>query len=129
MESLAKLALSLVGLIVLALPFAWLISEFTDKRWLRLLLGIATLTVGLVAADGFGNMGGQFEANSWFATNNTRLIDSAVSELERGHADKVLASLKQLQSQYHPNYENRSHFDTLVDQAINTMKSTTQPSP
>jgi hypothetical protein len=34
----------------------------------------------------------------------------------------VLASLKQLQDQYHPNYENRSHYDELVSQAATQMK-------
>jgi hypothetical protein len=111
--------------VVLGLPIAWIASEFTNRRGIRIALGIATIITGVMVADGFGDLGGEWRANTWWEPPITKLLDTTVSELERGHADTVLASFKELQSQFHPNYENKCKFDELVGQAVKNMTSST----
>jgi hypothetical protein len=123
MALLADSFYCILSLCAILLPILWLASEFSRKIWLRLLLGIASMISALVLADNFGDMGGEFRANSYFAKANTRLIGATVSELEHDKSAAVLASLKQLQQHYQPNYENRSHFDELVEAAVKNMQS------
>jgi hypothetical protein len=132
MTALAQLFTCLAIIWVVALPAGWLASEFTSRRWLRLILGIAMLATGVVLAHGLGHTGGEWETNDWFARTNTRLIDATIDRLETGDPQIVLASLKQLRLKYQPNYDTRSHFDELVDEAVKTMQtpnSTTTDAP
>jgi hypothetical protein len=129
MTSLAHSLACLAFVCVVALPVAWLISEFTSKRWLRLSLGIAMMVTGLVLAHGWGQTGGVWQTNDWFARVNTRLIDGTIKQLETGDSKAVLASLKQLRQKYDPNYDTRSNLDQLVDEAVRTMQSANASAP
>ena len=117
-----QIAVVLLIILVVVLPFAWLATEFFNNRPLRIALGIVSIVSCAVCAYNVGNLGGEFNANSYFATANQTLINTTIDELDHSHMPQVLASLRQLQDQYHPNYENRSHYDELVSQAVTQMK-------
>ena len=118
----------LILLIVITLPIAWFSSEFSPKRWLRLTLGIGALLSSFGVAYLAGSLE-MFSANAWFGSATKALVDTTVTELERGNTQQVLMSLKQLQEQYHPNYEQRSRYDVLVEEAVQRMKAPPSTSP
>ena len=71
----------------------------------------------------------RINSNAWFTYASKELIDASISELEVGHTDRVLDTLRQLQSEFHPTYENRGRYDKLVEQAVSRMKSGQIPQP
>jgi hypothetical protein len=113
----------LVLVIVIVLPIAWFASEFSGHRRLRLALGVGAILASFGVAWIAGSLE-MFNANAWFGFSTKGLIDTTVSELERGNSRQVLASLKELQGQYRPTYENRARYDELVGQAVKRMQST-----
>jgi hypothetical protein len=117
--------------IVLILPVAWLVAELYGSRWQRITLGILAILSSFAVAWLVGSLQ-MFSANAWFGNATKELVNTTVSELERGRTDQVLASLKQLQTHYRPTYDTRSRYDEMVHQAVKQMKSTTpttSPSP
>jgi hypothetical protein len=112
----------LLLLLVVATPFAWLASEFQDRRNLRLGLGIAAILLSFGVAALAGSFE-RFNSNAWFGRATKELIDAAVVELEAGNGDRVLRSLKDLQGQYSPTYENRARYDLLVEDVVKKMRS------
>ncbi len=129
MYPLTQLFACLALLCVFVLPFVWIAFEFSSKRWLRLTLGIASIVTGVVLAQDWGHTTGIWETNAWFAKNNTRLIDATIRQLEAGDSKTVLDSLKQLRQKYYPNYDTRSNFDQLVDEAVKNMQPTNATAP
>jgi hypothetical protein len=108
--------------IVLLLPVAWLVAEIYGSRWQRVSLGILAILSSFAVAWLVGSLQ-MFSANAWFGNATKELVNTTVSELERGRTDQVLASLKELQNHYRPTYDTRSRYDELVDQAVKQMKS------
>ncbi len=111
----------LVLLLVVAAPIAWFASEFQERRWLRLALG----TCAILVSVGVGALVGcleRYNSNAWFGGASKDLIDATVTELETGHRDRVLRSLKDLQERYSPTYENRARYDVLVEEAVEQMR-------
>lgn len=129
MYVIAGVFICLGGFCLFALPIVWLAAEIRGRLWLRLVLGITTVVAFVVVAHNLGDLGGEWRTNDWFAKTNTKLIDATVSQLDQGNTEAVLASLKNLQKQYHPNYEYRSHFDELVDEAVKNMQSANVTAP
>ena len=112
----------LVLLLVIAVPLAWLASEFQDRRWLRVILG----SLGILQCVGVAFLVGsldRFNSNAWFGGASKKLIDTTIAELERGNNDRVLQSLKKLQQKYSPTYENRARYDHLVEETVAEMQS------
>ncbi len=108
-------------LIVIALPIAWFISEFRWERRTRLVLGCLTI----LCSFGVAFIVGLFErmnSNAWFGYASKQLIEATVSELEAGRTNQVLQTYRQLQSEFHPTYENRARYDKLVERAVSEMK-------
>jgi hypothetical protein len=113
----------LVLLLVITTPIAWFTSEFQDRRWPRLVLGSAAILLcfGVAFLAGSFQM---FDANAWFGNATKELVDVTVHELEAGDKERVLQSLKHLQKQYVPTYENRARYDLLVKEAVARMRTT-----
>ena len=114
--------------ILFLVPIAWLTSEFHElKRPLRISLGLISMIAMCCVAYGVGSLGSEFSTNAYFAHSNTQLIDATIRNLEANRQPQVLAAHKTLREQYHPNYENRSHYDTLVDEAVRQMENAPPP--
>lgn len=107
---------------VVAIPIAWLGSEFQERRWIRILLGSVAISLSFGVASVVGSLE-RFNSNAWFGEATQNLIDTTVVELEAGNNDLVLRPLKNLQKKYEPTYENRALYDHLVEQAVKEMKS------
>jgi hypothetical protein len=118
-------AIALTLLIAVLLPLCWLLSEFKSSRSLRIALGLASIAFSFVIAWFVGSLQ-MFNANAWFGEATRSLVDTTITELDRGHTDQVLSALKNLQLQYRPSYESHSRYDQLVNQAVQQM---TQSSP
>ncbi|HZW31816.1 MAG TPA: hypothetical protein VFF52_13975 [Isosphaeraceae bacterium] len=114
--------MSLVALLAIALPIAWFASEFQNRRWLRLALGTAAILLSFGIAFAVGSLE-RFNSNAWFGTASKNLIDATITELEAGHEERVLRSLKALQHKYAPTYENRARYDSLIEEAVTQMQS------
>lgn len=110
--------------VVVGLPIAWLRSEYSDRRGLRITLG------GLAIASSVGvamlfSMLGRFNYNAWYGGATKQLVDTTIVEIEDGNIDRVMSVLRQLKLDYEPTYENRAHYDELVAEAVEAMKSKT----
>ena len=112
----------IVFIAVIGLPIGWLVSEFRGSRGLRLTLGCLALLMSFGVAFIVGSLD-RFNSNAWFTSASKQLIDASISELEAGHTDHVLDALRQLQTEFHPTYENRGRYDKHVEQAVSRMKS------
>jgi len=70
-----------------------------------------------------GLLGQEWNDNAWFSSANARLLDTTISEMEKGKSEKVLAELKHLREQYRPTYDGHGRYDVLVDEAVVRMKT------
>jgi len=108
-------------ILVVATPMAWAASEFQDRRWLRLTLGSLAISFCFGVAFLVGSLD-RLNSNAWFGSASRQLVDTTVSELEAGRQQHVLESLKQLQNDFAPTYENRARYDVLVNEAVERMR-------
>lgn len=118
----------LVAVLLLGVPIAWFVAEFQGRRWLRLVLGsfAILLSFGVAALVGWAE---RFNSNAWFGEASKNLIDTTLAELEAGNREGVLRSLKALQHDYSPTYENRARYDVLIKQTVAQMRSSRQQAP
>lgn len=118
----------LLAMLLIGVPIAWFVSEFQGRRWLRLILGsfAILLSFGVAALVGWAE---RFNSNAWFGVASKDLIDTTISELEAGNREGVLRSLKTLQLDYSPTYENRARYDVLVEQTVAQMRSSRPQTP
>ena len=121
-------ALAVIIVLAVGIPIAWFASEYQSRRWLRLTLGCFAilLSFGIAALVGSTE---RYNSNSWFGNASKELIDATVAELEAGNKDRVLESLKTLQHEYSPTYENRARYDVLVKETVAQMRAEPQPAP
>ncbi len=108
--------------LVLMLPLAWFASEFQPRRWVRLLVGSGAILAcfGVAYIVGFTE---RFNYNAWYGGASQELIKTTISEIEKGHTDKLLVELKRLDQQFQPTYENRAHYDQLVSEFVARTKA------
>jgi hypothetical protein len=111
----------IVLLIVIGLPIAWLVSEFCKRRPLRIVLGLAAIASAMGVAYLVGHFS-RFNYNAWYGGASKDLIDTAVTQIEDGNVDRVMSILRRLNLDYQPTYENRAHYDELVNEAVLQMK-------
>lgn len=112
--------LPLIIFLTVALPLAWLASEFQDRRWVRIAIGIAALSMSFLVAAGVGSLE-HLNANAWYGSASKNLIDTTVEEIECGDTQRLLEELKILQEQFHPTYENRAHYDELIEEFMSRL--------
>lgn len=106
--------LFLLFLLVVFLPCCWLLSEFQNRRWVRILLGVASLSLSFFIATVIGFLQ-QLNYNSSYGFASAKLLDSTISELEANRADRLLPALRTLRKEFQPTYENRAQYDQLID--------------
>src|SRR5262245_27416022 len=105
----------LILVLIIATPIAWFLSEFQDRRWLRLALG----SVAILMCFGVAFVAASLQRlsyNDWYGSASKKLIDTTITELEAGNKERVLQSFKVLQKKFSPTYENRAHYDELIDE-------------
>jgi uncharacterized membrane protein YcjF (UPF0283 family) len=112
----------------MATPVAWVASEFQERRWLRLVLGTTAILLCFGVAFVVGSLE-RLNSNAWFGSATKTLIDTTVTELEAGHHERVIQSLRELQKKYSPTYENRARYDHLVEETINQMRASEERRP
>jgi len=105
----------LIIVIAIALPIGWLISEFQSRRWPRIVLGCLSLMMCVFLASVFALVE-RFGYNAWYGTASAQLLDTTIAELEAGRADQLLPHLRELRGKFSPTYENRAHYDQLVEE-------------
>ena len=116
----------LLVLLAIILPTAWFASEFQDKRWLRIVFGVAALSMSFLLAYGVGSLE-HLNANSWYGGASKNLIDTNLDELEEGNTQQVIQELKRLQGQFHPTYEHRARYDELIEQYMSRLDHKAKP--
>jgi len=112
-----------VVLIVLAvgLPLGWLLSEFSSKRALRIVLGILALLSSFAVAC-FVGMLVELNYNAWYGSATKELLTTTIGQIEDGNLQRVLTVLRGLNAQYRPAREHRADFRELVDDATARMR-------
>lgn len=106
--------------LTIALPIAWIASEFQKHRGLRILLGGGAIGMSLLVAYGVGSLE-HLNANAWYGGASKNLIDTTIEELEAGNTEQVIEELKVLQEQFHPTYENRARYDKLIEEYMSRL--------
>ena len=101
-------------ILAIGLPIAWFVSEFQNRRWVSLLLGVAALSTSFLVAYSAGSLQ-HLTANAWYGGASKNLIDTTLEELEKGNTEKVIDELKVLQKDFQPTYENRARYDKLIE--------------
>jgi hypothetical protein len=112
--------LELILLFVVALPIAWLISEFYDNRTTRITLGICAIAMSFGVAWIVGSLY-RLQSNIYFSEATKDLIQNTIVELENDNADNVLTQLRTLRDEFRPTYETRDDYDVLVDRYIHSI--------
>ncbi|HPC61890.1 MAG TPA: hypothetical protein PKX23_14600 [Verrucomicrobiota bacterium] len=111
---------------ILAVPIAWLVAEFRGNRPLRITLGLLSLFLVGLCVWGLCSLLTRFNYNAWYGGATGDLIKTSIHQIEDGHLDRVLKVWRGLDQQYQPTYENRAHYNELVEQA-NRLMSGEQP--
>ena len=114
--------MNLVLAIMIALPIAWLVSEFRGSRALRNTMRILASIVMAAWIWGLGSMVTRFNNNSWYGGVTRDLIRTSIQQIEDGRVDRVLKVWRGLDQQYRPNYETRGRYDELVKKATARMR-------
>jgi hypothetical protein len=123
--------LYVILILLVVLPVAWLISEFQPRRWLRVTLGISSLTLSFIVAWAVGMLS-HLQYNAWYGSASSQLIDTVVANIEAGKTDELLEELRKLKADFQPTYENRAHYDILVGhfaERLRTEKPVEPPRP
>lgn len=110
----------LILFLVIALPIAWLVSEFKDNRVARIALGTSAIAMSIGVAYGVGKLD-RLQSNVYFSTATKDLIQNTIIELENGRPDIVLTELRTLRDDFQPTYETRDDYDVLVDRYIHAI--------
>lgn len=118
---MSPLCLLLVAIIV-ALPIAWLASEFRGSRTLRITLGILSMGVMATCIWALSTLLIRFNYNAWYGGATGDLIRTSLLQIEDGQLDRVLTVWRGLDQQYQPTYENRAQYQTLVEEATRRMR-------
>ncbi len=121
---MSGLSLLLIGIIV-AVPTAWLVSEFRGTRLLRITLGILAIGVMVTCLWALSSMLTQFNYNASYGGATGDLISTSLKQIEDGHLDRVLKVWRGLDLQYHPTYEHQARYKELVEEAIARMRGDT----
>lgn len=112
--------ITIILTLAVVFPVCWFVCEFYAQRSARIVMGILSIGVALFVSIAVGSID-RMRSNSYYGDANAKLIDTMVSELEKGNQQKLLAELKKLQQDYHPSYESRADYDKLVESMVNRL--------
>lgn len=105
--------LDLIVAAVFTFPLLWIICEFQEYRWLRILFGVLAIATSYLVAYGVGSLQ-MLNANAWYGDASEALVQSVIIELEEDETNRLLQELKWLEAKFEPTYENRAEYDELV---------------
>lgn len=111
----------LLLLITISLPIAWFIVDLAGYVLARRILGILAILGSFGVAALVGTLR-TFEANAYFSTATKQLLTESVAQLKTGHTLPVTRAWMRANEQFHPTYENRAHYQQIVDEAVSDMK-------
>ncbi|WP_372720669.1 hypothetical protein [Novipirellula sp.] len=114
--------LELILFLVVALPIAWLISEFYDNRSARIALGVSAIAMSIGVAWIVGKLD-RLQSNIYFSEATKDLIQNTIIELENDNAATVLTELRSLRDDFRPTYETRDDYSVLVDRYIHSISA------
>jgi hypothetical protein len=114
---------------IIALPVAWLVSEFHGSRSSRIALGVLAIGVTTVCVSAQSTMLTRFDYNAWYGFATKDLIETSLTQIEEGHLDRVLKVWRSLNAQYQPTYENRAKYRELVTEAVARIRGDTPIAP
>lgn len=113
--------LELIVAAVFTFPLLWLICEFQEYRWLRIIFGVLAIATSYLVAYGVGSLQ-MLNANAWYGEASKELIHAVAIEIEEGETDRLLQELKWLEAEFEPTYENRAAYDELVGEFRRRLK-------
>jgi hypothetical protein len=112
--------MNLLGIVILlvgpALGIVWLILEFRGSRGQRITFGVLALITLTAVASLATLIINQLSYNAWYGFATKELVDETIRGVEAGKSELVLQELKRFQAEYHPTYENRAKYVSLVEE-------------
>lgn len=111
----------LLLLLVLAMPVCWFVSEFVGEKPIRIALGVLAILCSFGVATIVGKLS-ELNYNAWYGSASKQLIDTTVHQIEDGNLSRVMTTLRALNRQYQPTYENRADYLTLTEKATKRMR-------
>ncbi len=91
----------MIGVLSVALPGAWLASEFQPRRAIRIGLGVLSMGVMLLIAIVLGTFE-RLKYNAWYGSVSQQLIETTIIEIEAGRAESLLPPLRKLRDEFIP---------------------------
>ena len=83
-------------------------------------MGIAAIASAIGVAYLVGHLA-RWNYNAWYGGASKDLVETTVTHIEDGKIDRVMSLLRRLNLDYQPTYENRAHYDELVNDAVSQM--------
>jgi hypothetical protein len=115
--------LVLILVLTITFPVLWLVSEFQERKWLRIVLGCAAISMSFLVAAGVGMLE-RLNFNAWYGYASQQLIETTLQELKADNKSGVEKNLAWLHARYHPTYENRANYDDLVAEYVSRFEQT-----
>jgi hypothetical protein len=97
--------LELLLFLCIAIPVAWLVSEFQSRRWIRVVLGIAALSIVGLVSYGWAGLLTTFTRNLDFSETTKTLLVAVAEGLESKDSERVQDELRHFAKNYQPSYE------------------------
>jgi hypothetical protein len=97
--------LQLMFFLCAALPIAWLVSEFQSRRWIRIVFGIAALSIVGLIAYGWTALLTTFTSNLEFSETTKTLLVAIDEGLASNDSERVQTDIRQFAKNYQPSYE------------------------
>lgn len=114
--------LVLVLLVLGLLPVGWFVAEFRGGRAVRVGLGIIVMVAVGFLTWASTSLVNRLSYNAWYGGATGELIRTSLEQAEDGELERVLMIWRGLERQYRPTYENRGHYDELVEEAVVRMR-------
>ena len=109
--------------LALGLPGLWLVSELKNSNKKdRISFGILALISTILITGAFGLID-RLSYSTNYAMISKRLVETTISQLEKGNTAVVLSSFKELKSQFHIREGAPiDKYDLLVKEALSKME-------
>ena len=115
---------SVIIILTMVLPIAWLISEFkTTNRLIRCTLGILAIFWSCFVVACATSMLVKFNYNAHYGGAAKALINATVDKLESGESEVVLQELRIFLKKFHIRYETRANFNELAKETAERIKA------
>jgi hypothetical protein len=114
--------LPLLILLLVVIPMAWFVSEFSKYRSLRLVLGILAIATTTFSVWAVNDLLTTINYNSSYGTATKKLVETSIAQIEAGRQDRVLKAWRAMDVQYDATYETQpGRYVALVEDATARM--------